>query len=126
MWAGLCSRFLVPEVIPEPQGWRWVSPIAGSALPHSLGPSPSLRQTTVAGAVLRDVPGAVAQFLQGRTASESGADRADTARSVPVLCSPSPVPSRRHRERPQGRQTHTGEITRLSINYHAQIRTPQL
>lgn len=60
MWAGLCSRFLVPEVIPEPQGWRWVSPIAGSALPHSLGPSPSLRQTTVAGAVLRDVPGAVA------------------------------------------------------------------
>lgn len=25
LWAELCSRFLVPEVVPEPQGWRWVS-----------------------------------------------------------------------------------------------------
>lgn len=58
--AELHSWFLVPEVIPEPQSWRWVSPHAGSAVPHSLGPSPSLRQTTAAAAVLRDVPGAVA------------------------------------------------------------------
>lgn len=27
VWAVFCSQFLVPEVIPEPQSWRSVSPM---------------------------------------------------------------------------------------------------